>query len=374
MRLVATPDIEPGMLLASDVAAGRRREIPLIRAGVTLGHRHRQALLDAGIPSVYVDDELSAGIEITPALTAATREAATRALYSAFTSGSLKRAGGRGVGAGAVSEMAAAVRMICRDLEEADHVVLALADLAAADSYTLQHSIDVAALGLLIARRHFREHGRPASRGRRRFDAIDQHLTKLGIGLLLHDIGKTVMPPGVLRKPGRLEGDELAMMREHPTLGVDLMGDTIGPLAKGVIRSHHERWNGSGYPDGRAGQEIPEYARIAAVADVFDAVTSARVYSPAAPAHVGVGVILQGRGVLFDPSVVDTFARVVAPYPPGSEIRLADGRRGLVVSVPRTEVGRPLVRVLWDASGRRVEPEEINLRECPMLAPVLAAA
>ncbi len=374
MRLISTADIEPGMLLANDVIASGNRDLPLARAGVTLDDRYRAALIAAGIHSIYVDDDLSAGIEVQPLVSEATRSATTRALVTAFADSSLERGAGRGVSAASVAEIASAVRMICDDLTEADHVVLALCDLAAADSYTLQHSIDVAALGLLIARRHFREFGRPAARGERSFERMEQQLVKLGTGLLLHDIGKMALPPEILKKEGRLDERELAVMRTHPALGVKLMGDRTGPLAKGVIRWHHERWNGSGYPDGRAGLDIPEFARIAAVADVFDAITSARVYSPAAPPHVGVRTILDGAGSAYDPAIVATFCKVVAPYPPGCEIRLSDGRRGLVVSVPLDRLDMPLVRVLWDAQGRRLEPEEIDLRAWPLLAPAGAVA
>ncbi len=87
-------------------------------------------------------------------------------------------------------------------------------------------------------------------------------------------------------------------------------------------------------------------ARIAAVADVFDAITSDRSYDTAKPAHVGVRVILDGTGTLFDPYVATVFSRLVAPFPPGTEVELTDGRRGLVVSVPEAELDRPLVRVI----------------------------
>jgi hypothetical protein len=89
---------------------------------------------------------------------------------------------------------------------------------------------------------------------------------------------------------------------------------------------------------------------------------------------VGVRTVLEGSGRFFDPAIVETFRKVVAPYPPGSEIELADGRRGVVVSVPLTQVDRPLVRVLWDQNGERTDREEIDLRERPLLAPLPLAA
>ena len=130
-----------------------------------------------------------------------------------------------------------------------------------------------------------------------------------------------------------------------------MRGDDFSPLVKAIVLRHHERWDGSGYPDGKSGTEIHEMARIAAVADVYDAITSERPYAAAKPAREGVRVILEGSGTLFDPDVVDVFARVVTPFPPGEELRLADGRRAVVVSVPEEALDRPLVRVI-EGPGR----------------------
>jgi HD-GYP domain-containing protein (c-di-GMP phosphodiesterase class II) len=136
-----------------------------------------------------------------------------------------------------------------------------------------------------------------------------------------------------------------------------------------VIRSHHERWDGKGYPYGIAGLDIPEFARIAAVADVFDAVTSERVYAQAQPPHVGFRVIVENAGTQFDPAIVDTFRKVVAPYPAGHEIVLADGREAVVVSLSPKYPELPVVRVHTDASGQPTEPQELDLGDLPQLAP-----
>jgi HD-GYP domain-containing protein (c-di-GMP phosphodiesterase class II) len=125
-----------------------------------------------------------------------------------------------------------------------------------------------------------------------------------------------------------------------------LDGSAWSPLVKAVVLRHHERWNGSGYPDGKSGAEIHLMARIAAVADVYDAITSERLYAPARPACDGVRAVIEGCGTLFDPVVVETFCRVVAPFPAGTEVKLTDGRTGIVVSCPEGALDRPVVRVL----------------------------
>jgi HD-GYP domain-containing protein (c-di-GMP phosphodiesterase class II) len=119
---------------------------------------------------------------------------------------------------------------------------------------------------------------------------------------------------------------------------------------RAVVREHHERWDGKGYSEGLAGIGIHQLARIAAVADVYDAVTSERPYRPAQAPAVGVDVIVTGSGTQFDPEVVDVFRRLVFPYPVGSELRLADGSTGVVAAVDVDEPERPLVRF---ADGER---------------------
>jgi HD-GYP domain-containing protein (c-di-GMP phosphodiesterase class II) len=370
MRLVATNRLKPKMVLGRDVVTGVHGRIPLLRAGVKLREVYRRALLDAGIHAVYVNDELGAGIRVSPALSEETREKATKALVRSFAEVPALAAEGRTISEATVDELTTVAELICHELASADDAVLALSDLAAADQYTLQHSIDVTALGILVGRHHFSRNGHPAPLGKRRYDQIDRQLTKLGVGLLLHDIGKLSIPTAILNKPGPLDPDEEALMRTHPMVGIDLLpGEMVGPLAKSVVRSHHERWDGSGYPEQLGGIGIPEFARIAAVADVFDAITSQRPYAAAQPPHVGVRTIVEGAGRLFDRAIVETFRKVVAPYPAGSEIVLADGRHAVVASVLEDRLELPIVRVHADAAGEPLEPEELDLAQHPELAP-----
>jgi HD-GYP domain-containing protein (c-di-GMP phosphodiesterase class II) len=122
----------------------------------------------------------------------------------------------------------------------------------------------------------------------------------------------------------------------------------VSPLVTAVIRDHHERVDGSGYPRGIAGTDIHQFARIAAVADVYDAITSERPYKAAAPPRAGVEVIVAGSGRAFDPEIVASFRRVVFPHPVGTEVRLADGRTGVVVRVDPDAPDTPIVRLPGD--------------------------
>src|SRR4051812_20235970 len=347
---------------------GRASAIPLLRAGVKLTERHRRALLEAGVNAVYVDDAISEGIEVRQAVDPETRHRATQAVSRAFEGCREAMSAGQPLPDSMLSDLAKVAEMIARDIEENADMAVALDDLASADGYTLQHSIDVAAVGMLIGQKLFRERGWLDHLGRRVYDRRERRLARLGLGLLLHDIGKLIIPADILNKPGKLDEAEWELMRAHPRAGVDMLrSDLISPLVKVVVRSHHERWDGGGYPDGLSGDGIHQLARIAAAADVFDAVTSERVYASARPPDIGVQIVLEGSGRAFDPDVVDVFRRVVTPYPPGVEVTLSDRRRGVVVSAPAENLTRPLVRVGWDRGGRSVSPYELDTATEPGL-------
>jgi HD-GYP domain-containing protein (c-di-GMP phosphodiesterase class II) len=328
--------------------------------------RHRTALLAAGVNAVYIDDALSEGIDVREVVDPETRRKATAAVSRAFDGARACFTEGRGIPEAMINDLAKVAEMIARDVEDNADVAVALDDLASADGYTLQHSIDVAAIGMLVGQKLFRESGWIDHTGRRTWQYRDRRLARLGLGLLLHDIGKLIIPIDVLNKPGQLDDEEWQLMRAHPRAGVEMLrSDLISPLVKVVVRSHHERWDGGGYPDGLAADAIHQLARVASAADVYDAVTSERVYAAARPPDVGVQIVLEGSGRAFDPDVVDVFRRVVAPYPPGVEVKLADGRRGVVASVPADNLDRPLVRIGWDARGNTVAPYEVDIAKEP---------
>ncbi len=359
MRLVATKRAAEGSELGRDVLVGRADGAPLLRSGVRITSRYRDLLVSAGIGAIYVEDRESAGIVVEPIVDDATRELATRAVATAYRSAKDAFTTGKPFSSDVVDALGDIVNLIMAQIESAEGVAVAIADLASADAYTFQHSIDVTAVGLLIGARYFRKHGWVDFRGERHFSQLANRLSSLGLGLLLHDIGKLAVPAGILNKPGKLTPKEWEIMKTHPRAGVDLLdGSNWNPLVKAVVLRHHERWDGSGYPDGKICEEIHQMARVAAVADVFDAVTSDRMYAKARPVNEGVRVIAEGAGTLFDREIVEAFCEIVAPYPPGSPIELTDGRQGVVVHCPPTALDRPVVRVLPE-NGEH--PYEVSL-------------
>lgn len=347
MRLVTLSNLQEDARLARDIVSGRDGA-PLLRAGVALSARFIEHLGKAGIQAVWVDDELGRGIDPVPAISPQTRGLATRALSSLHEEAKRAVAAGRGLDPEATDDLSDVVDAILEEIEEHDSKAVVLADMCGASAYTAQHSIDMTALGLLIGRRLITEHGWLDYKGERQDDRQEERLFRLGMGLLLADIGKLAIPESILNRPGKLTEEEWEIVKSHPKAGVKLVRDTGAwcPLVQGCVLRHHERWNGTGYPEGKVAAEVHEMARIAAVADVFDAITSERPFAEAKPTHVAFQTILAGSGTHFDPVICDVFARRVAPFPVGVEVELADGRRAIVVSVPELELDRPVLRVI----------------------------
>jgi ribonuclease P protein subunit RPR2 len=166
----------------------------------------------------------------------------------------------------------------------------------ARDAYTGKHAERVTAYGLILARVV-----QPALAGS----------PPIEFGFLLHDIGKLAVPDGILFKPGPLTADEFAVMARHPVIGAEIVSQ-IDFLAESVpvVRHHHERWDGTGYPDGLRQTDIPLAARIFAVVDVLDALSTDRPYRSASPMARAREMILAGAGTHFDPEIVDAFAAI----------------------------------------------------------------
>ena len=367
MRKVLVSQLRRGDRLGRDVQSAPDLP-PLLRAGVRVSDSFRFSLERAGIAAVWIDDGLSAGIEPLEVLEEETKSRATVAIRDAFRDVTRTLPSGGRLTGEAIGEMTEVADQIVRDVQRNVHSALALNDLANADGYTLKHSLAVTTLGLALGLRVMRKYGWIDVDGRRRYDCGHGRMTALGVGLLLHDIGKLAVPAEILRKTGALNDEEWKTMREHPTLGVHILKrDGISPLSRAVVRSHHERWKGSGYPDQRAGDDIHQFARIAAVADVFDALTSDRYYRKAMPLPEACDFIERREGIDFDPEVVDIFRSFVAPYPPGTRVVLSDGYCGLVKEVKAEAVRQPIVRIIMDPAGALVPPLEIDLSTMPGL-------
>lgn len=227
--------------------------------------------------------------------------------------------------------------------------LVSLAQIKGYDEYTYVHSVNV---GILISSLVY-SMGYPKDK-----------ILEAGMGGLLHDIGKMRVPENVLNKPGRYTSDEFAIMKKHPEAGLRILEDihTISDFSKKVIIQHHERYNGKGYPFGLTNSDIEEIGLIAAVADVYDAMTTDRIYRPAWTPQRALAMIFNGCDLEYSRHIVELFTKHLGIYPVGSFVRLISGEMGVVIRVDQGAILAPDVLVLFNENGRRLEkPVEYKL-------------
>jgi HD-GYP domain-containing protein (c-di-GMP phosphodiesterase class II) len=205
------------------------------------------------------------------------------------------------------------------------------------DAYLYSHAVNCAAMGAALGR-HM---GFPP-----------ELLSSLATGGLLFDVGKAELPDSVLNAPDQLSNDVRWAMRKHVLGSLRIMEEAgIDDVnAHDMVRWHHERWDGSGYPDGLKGQEIPLFARMAAVIDSFDAMTSERAYQSPTSRHAALQELYRGHDTLYQRDVVEQFLQCMSIYPTGSLVELNTGQVGIVIAQNHARRLRPRVMLLLDAN------------------------
>lgn len=217
------------------------------------------------------------------------------------------------------------------------------------DEYTSEHSLRVCILALTFGRH---------------LELSEPELNILGLGALLHDIGKMKIPLEILNKPGRLTTEEFDLMKSHVPRGVEILESTPGIPAAAieVARSHHERYDGSGYAFGLKGQQISLFGQIGAIVDSYDAITSDRSYHKGMSAHDALRKMYEWRRKDFHEQLVEQYIQCMGIYPIGSVVEMNTGSVGVVVSVNRMWRLRPRVALVLDAGKRPYQsPHFIDL-------------
>lgn len=207
------------------------------------------------------------------------------------------------------------------------------------DNYLLEHSVNLSVLMSIF--------GKSVGHSS---DVLHQTI----VGALLHDIGKILTPDEVLHKPGRLTAEEFAIMKEHALHSFNILSSTegIGELSILTAAEHHERMDGTGYPKGLKGDEISVYGRMVAIADVYDAITSDRVYHKGMTPTQGLKKLLEWSGDHLDPKLVRQFIRCLGLYPVGSLVLLESGRLGVVIESNEDDQRLPVVRLMYHTRFR----------------------
>ncbi|MCC2955082.1 HD-GYP domain-containing protein [Massilia sp. IC2-477] len=217
------------------------------------------------------------------------------------------------------------------------------------DDYTFLHSVSVCALLVAFCRS-------------RNMD--EDTIYQAGLGGLLHDTGKALVPDAILNKQGRLTDEEFDIIKRHPKDGYDILVKTpeIGPIPLDITLHHHERRDGSGYPDKQGESTISELAQMAAIVDVYDAITSDRCYHKGMPAAEALRKIYEWSKFHFNPTLAQEFMRCVGIYPVGTLVLLESGRLGVVVEPHETSLLTPKVNVFFSTKNQTyIKPQTLDL-------------
>lgn len=217
------------------------------------------------------------------------------------------------------------------------------------DDYTFLHSVSVCAM--LVSFAKVVEMGMGS-------------IHDLALGGLLHDVGKMRVASAVLNKPGRLSEEEFRHMKSHVVLGSDLIRQLPGipALVMEPVELHHERFDGSGYPKGLKGDEISPAGRMSGIVDVYDAITSDRIYRKAMSPAAAIQKLFEWSKFHFDPAMMQLFLKSVGIYPVGSLVKLESGRLGVVIEQSETHLLTPVVRVMYDGKRQHyLAPEIVDL-------------
>ncbi|MBL8404153.1 MAG: HD-GYP domain-containing protein [Dechloromonas sp.] len=230
--------------------------------------------------------------------------------------------------------------------------LISLARLKTADDYTFMHSVAVCALMIALARQ---------------LDLDEQQVREAGMAGLLHDLGKAMIPLEVLNKPGKLTDEEFALVKTHPEEGHKLLleGSGVSEVTKDVCLHHHEKIDGSGYPKGLTGETMSLFAKMGAVCDVYDAVTSNRPYKAGWDPAESIKRMAEWTGH-FDPMVFQAFVKSLGIYPIGSLVKLASGKLGVVIEQGEQSLLKPKVKIFFSTKSQAyIKPEVIDLARSP---------
>ena len=328
MRYVKTEHLEKGMVLVYTLYDNNEKV--LLKANRKLTQNYINRIQQMEIMGLYVfeDDEITTH---TPTVSEQTRLKAIK---------SLKRLN--------IDDCIYIANNIVEEIRESDSMIVETINLSTYDNYTYTHSVNVDILSVILG----------VACGLR-----DDELKKLSQAALLHDIGKTCVPIEILNKPGKLTDEEFAEIKNHPRYGYNMLKDNhdISSVTRNAILSHHENEDGSGYPRALISDKIHLFAKIIHIADVYDALTTKRVYKDAMNPADALEYLMANAEKLFDKELLTIFMEYIAPYPLGVQVELSTGQKAIVVKNNRSMLSRPVVRLDGGALVNLLENLDITI-------------
>ena len=317
----------------------------LLNAGIKLKESYISKFKELGIGDIYIDDKIGSDIVIEDIIKDETRFEARMAVKKAMDN----VMNGNNLD---VKPIRNVVGKIVEELLNVRDAVINLQDIKTLDNFTFSHSANVCVLSAVTG----------ISLG---YDSYK--LKELCMGALLHDIGKTKVPNEILNKPGPLNNEEFEVIKKHARYGYDMLKESgdISTYTSYVALTHHEKYNGEGYPLGLKGKAIHEFSRIVSVADVYDAMTSNRVYRRRLNISEVVEYLVSMGGHHFDYEIVRNLIEHISVFPLGTYITISTGETAIVVDNNKKYPNRPVIRLIKDPYGVEYNIfNEIDLTTC----------
>jgi HD-GYP domain-containing protein (c-di-GMP phosphodiesterase class II) len=311
------------MILAQDVVDDHGRV--LITSGIALTQEILRLLAKREVTSIWIQNTQISNNEIHQPQSLINATTQLKLMYSVQNSFYCKESI-----VGHLSYLQQQVEDIVNDLKLRRDVLIYLNDVCYKSDYLFMHSVNVGLFSIAIGIA---------------MDLPQEMLCLLGMGGLLHDFGKTRVSREILDKQGRLSTEEFNVVKEHSAIGYNLLKaePIVDHRIMLVALQHHERCDGSGYPWGILEHEIHPLAKIVAVADVYDALTTDRVYRGRMPTYKAIEIINAGKSLHFDNEVITAFNKIAVPYNVGTEVKLDNGLFGTVVRLNSADLFRPTI-------------------------------
>lgn len=342
MRFVSTDFIKEGMILAKPLLGNN--DALLLRKGAVLLTSYINQIKKLGYNGVYIDDDLSREIVFSEIIDENLKFEAIKSVKDTFAN--IDK--GTSIPSQVYKDLSEIINSIVDNILENKSALINIVDLKSFDNYTFCHCVNVCILSLVIGTA---------------LNFNKMQLYNLGMAAILHDIGKTFVPKEIINKKGKLTDEEFEVIKSHSSKGYNYVKDNFDvPAASYVgILQHHEKYNGTGYPMGVAGEKISLFGRIISVMDVYDAITSDRPYRKALPTFEAVEYIMGNGGTAFEPKIVKVFSQKIAPYPVGTCVRLSNNKIGLVVENYPECSSRPKIKI-FKHGDTDVTPYYIDLK------------
>lgn len=329
-------------------------------AGVQLTSFLLKRLQGMGITSVYIEDGRTEGIIVEDVISQRTRQEALNLVHGTLqdivAAEKFPKQFQRPLVGRKVRDM---FDTILHEMRSNKNFTLNLANIYTTDGFLYHHSVNVAIMSLSIGMA---------------YGLTDKQLIELGVGTLLHDVGKLKIPPEILNKPGRLTNEEFEIIKQHSMWGYQMLNsqDDISSVVAHIALEHHEKVDGTGYPRGLTGREMHTYAKITSVADVYEALTANRCYRQGHLPDHALELLMGSCGSHFDYEIVQLFLRTIAIYPTGMTVTLSTGETAVVAENNPHHPQRPVIRIIKNERGEdEAFPYDINLMEKEYLTKVI---